>query len=136
MKVHEIMNRSVITCHPDEALSTILNKLKLFKISGMPVAEKKRPVGMITYRDIYSFLPPPEEICKESSEVLEVKFATPIREIMTKEIITCFPSTPVDTAAALMVENDINRIPVVDRGRIVGIVTRWDIIKALAEIEG
>ena len=39
MKVNEIMNRSVITCAPHETLSTILNKFKLFNISGMPVAE-------------------------------------------------------------------------------------------------
>ncbi len=133
MKVHEIMNRSVTTCHPNESLSVIINKFKLFKISGMPVAEKKRPVGMITYRDIYDYLPPPEEICKEDPEVLSKKFATPVKEIMTKEVVACSPATPVDEAARLMVEHHVNRLPVVDRDRIVGIVTRWDIIKALAE---
>lgn len=133
MKVHEIMNRSVTTCHPNESILTIINKFKLFDISGMPVVEKKRPVGMITYRDISNYLPPPEEMCKEPAEVLKEKFATPVREIMTKKVIACSPATPVDVAARLMVKHRINRLPVVDQGKIVGIITRWDIIKALAE---
>jgi len=133
MKVYEIMNRSVTTCHPNETISTIINKFKLFNISGMPVAEKKRPVGMITYRDISNYLPPPEEMCKEPAEVLKEKFATPVKEIMTKKVISCSHATPVDEAARIMVEHRINRLPVVDREKIVGIVTRWDIIKALAE---
>jgi len=133
MKVHEIMNRSVTTCHPDEPVSVIINKFNLFNISGMPVAEKKRLVGIITYRDIYSFLPPPEEMCQEDPEERKEKFATPVRKIMTTDVVTCSPATPVDEAARLMVEYRVNRLPVVDRDRIVGIVTRWDIIKALAE---
>ncbi len=133
MKVNEIMNRSVITCHPNEFLSAIINKLKLFSISGMPVAEKKHLIGMITLKDIYTYFPPPEEMCKEDSAVLKEKLTTPVREIMTKEVLTLPPATPVDEAARIMVENHINRLPVVDRGKIVGIVTRWDIIKALAE---
>ncbi len=133
MKVYEIMNRSVITCAPHETLSTILNKFKLFNISGMPVAEKKHLVGMITLKDIYGFFPPPEEMCGENQEVLKEKLATPVHEIMTREIHVLPPATPVDEAARIMVENRINRLPVVDRGKIVGIVTRWDIIKALAE---
>ena len=133
MKVHEIMNRSVITCYPHESLSTLMNKFKLFKISGMPVAEKRRLEGMITLKDIYGYFPPPEEMCGEDAAVLREKLATPVKEIMTKEVISCPPATPVDEVARLMVDHRVNRLPVVDRGKIIGIVTRWDIIKALAE---
>lgn len=133
MKVNEIMNRSVITCAPHETLSTILNKFKLFNISGMPVAEKKHLIGMVTLKDIYTYFPSPEEMCGEDQEALKEKLATPVCEIMTREIHVLPPATPVDEAARIMVENHINRLPVVDRGKIVGIVTRWDIIKALAE---
>jgi len=133
MKIIEIMNRSVITCHPNEALSAIINKFKMFNISGMPVAEKKHLTGMITFRDISSFLPAPEEMCKEKKSTLEKKFATHVKEIMTTPALSLAPTTTVDQAARVMVEHHINRVPVVDRDRIVGIVTRWDIIKALAE---
>jgi CBS domain-containing protein len=133
MKIIEIMNRSVITCHPNEALSAIINKFKMFNISGMPVAEKKHLTGMITFRDVSSFLPAPEEMCKEKKSTLEKKFATHVKEIMTTPALSLAPTTTVDQAARVMVEHHINRVPVVDRDRIVGIVTRWDIIKALAE---
>jgi len=135
MKIIEIMNRAVITCHPDEALSAIINKFKMFNISGMPVAEKKHLTGMITFRDVSSFLPAPEEMCKEKKSVLEQKFATHVKEIMTTPALFLAPTATVDQAARMMVAHHINRVPVVDLDRIVGIVTRWDIIKALAEAE-
>jgi CBS domain-containing protein len=133
MKIIEIMNRSVITCHPDEALSAIINKFKMFNISGMPVAEKKHLIGMITFRDVSDFLPTPEEMCEEDPSVLEQKLATKVKEIMTKPTLSLAPTATIDYAARIMVEHHINRVPVVDREKVVGIVTRWDIIKALAE---
>jgi CBS domain-containing protein len=133
MKIIEIMNRSVITCHPEEALSAIVNKFKMFNISGMPVAEKKHLIGMITFRDISDFLPTPEEMCKEEPEALKQKLATNVKEIMTTPPLSLAPAATIDHAARLMVEHHINRVPIVDRDKIVGIVTRWDIIKALAE---
>ena len=56
MKVNDVMNKKVITCYPTERVSAILNKLKTFDISGMPVVVKGRLQGIISRTDIINYL--------------------------------------------------------------------------------
>jgi len=121
MKVVELMNKNVITCHPSEKLNIILNKLELFKIAGMPVVDKGRLVGIISQSDILKGLKT-GDISVQSVE-----------DVMTANVITVPPTESAIVVAKLMVEKHINRIPIVDNDKVVGIVTRGDIIKAVAE---
>ncbi len=121
MKVVELMNKNVITCHPSEKLNTILNKLELFKIAGMPVVDKGRLVGMISQSDILKGI--------KSGSIGELSVA----DVMTSNVVTVPPTESAILVAKLMVEKHINRIPIVDNDKVVGIVTRGDIIKAVAE---
>lgn len=121
MKVVELMNKNVVTCHPSEKLNIILNKLELFKIAGMPVVDKGRLVGMISQSDLLRGL--------KAGAIDDQSVA----DVMTKEVITVPPTESAIVVAKLMVEKRINRIPIVDNDKVVGIVTRGDIIKAVAE---
>ena len=121
MKVVELMNKNVITCHPSEKLNTILNKLELFKIAGMPVVDKGRLVGMISQSDILKGI--------KSGSIGELSVA----DVMTSNVVTVPPTESAILVAKLMGEKHINRIPIVDNDKVVGIVTRGDIIKAVAE---
>jgi len=121
MKVVELMNQNVVTCHPLEKLNIILNKLELFKISGMPVVDKGKLVGIISQSDILRGL--------ATGDIAEVS----VDQVMTREVIVAAPTESAVVVTKLMVDNDINRIPIVDNEKIVGIVTRGDIIKAVAE---
>ncbi|MGA3174266.1 MAG: CBS domain-containing protein [Syntrophorhabdales bacterium] len=123
MKVSEVMNKNVVTCHPMEKLAVILNKLELFHIAGMPVVEKSLLVGMISQTDILRGL--------KSGTLQDLS----VQDVMTREVVAV-PSTELAvTVAKIMIERGINRVPVVDNDRIVGIVTRGDLIKAAAECE-
>ena len=121
MKVVELMNKNVITCHPSEKLNTILNKLELFKIAGMPVVDKGKLVGIISQSDILKGI--------KSGLISDLAVA----DVMTAEVLTVPPTESAIIVARLMVEKHINRIPIVDNDKVVGIVTRGDIIKAVAE---
>ena len=121
MKVVELMNKNVITCHPSETLNIILNKLELFKIAGMPVVDKGRLVGIISQSDILKGL--------KAGDISEQS----VEDVMTAHVITVPPTESAIVVAKLMVEKHINRIPIVDNDKVVGIVTRGDIIKAVAE---
>ena len=121
MKVVELMNKNVVTCHPSEKLNIILNKLELFKIAGMPVVDKGRLVGIISQSDILKGI--------KSGTIENLSVA----DVMTGHVITVPPTESAIVAAKLMVEKHINRIPIVDNDKVVGIVTRGDIIKAVAE---
>lgn len=121
MKVVELMNKNVITCHPSEKLNIILNKLELFKIAGMPVVDKGRLVGIISQSDILKGL--------KTGDISDQS----VEDVMTANVITVPPTESAIVVAKLMVEKHINRIPIVDNDKVVGIVTRGDIIKAVAE---
>jgi CBS domain-containing protein len=121
MKVVELMNKNVITCHPSEQLNTILNKLELFKIAGMPVVDKGKLVGIISQSDILKGI--------KSGTISDLSVA----DVMTAQVLTVPPTESAIVVARLMVEKHVNRIPIVDNDKVVGIVTRGDIIKAVAE---
>jgi len=121
MKVVELMNKNVVACHPSEKLTVILNKFELFNIAGMPVVDKGKLVGIICQSDILRGLK------TGAIEDLIVK------DVMVKNVIVASPTESVVDVARIMIEKHVNRVPIVEKGTIVGIVTRGDIIKAVAE---
>jgi CBS domain-containing protein len=121
MKVVELMNKDVVTCHPTEKLNIILNKLELFNIAGMPVVDKGRLVGIVCQSDILKGL--------RNGSMTELSVA----DVMTAEVVTVPPTESAVLVARIMVEKHINRVPIVENDKVVGIVTRGDIIKAVAE---
>jgi CBS domain-containing protein len=121
MKVVELMNKKVVTCHPAEKLNIIVNKLELFNIAGMPVVEKGKLVGVVCQSDILKGL-----------KVGDLEDLS-VRDVMVTKVFFVSPTESVVAVARLMVEHHINRIPIVENDSVVGIVTRGDIIKAVAE---
>ncbi|OPX93507.1 MAG: Hypoxic response protein 1 [Syntrophorhabdus sp. PtaU1.Bin002] len=121
MKVVELMNKNVVACHPSEKLTVILNKFELFNIAGMPVVDKGKLVGIICQSDILRGLK------TGAIEDLIVK------DVMIKDVIVASPTESVVDVARIMIEKHVNRVPIVEKGAIIGIVTRGDIIKAVAE---
>ncbi|OPY67738.1 MAG: inosine 5'-monophosphate dehydrogenase [Syntrophorhabdaceae bacterium PtaU1.Bin034] len=123
MKVVEVMNKDVVTCHPLEKLSVIINKLELFHISGMPVVEKGVLVGVISQTDILKAV--------KSGSLQDMT----VKDMMTTDIVSVSSAEAASVVAKIMIEKRINRVPVVDNDRLVGIVTRGDLIKAAAGCE-
>lgn len=86
--------------------------------TGMPVVDGDKVVGMISRRDV------------DKAIVHELGHA-PVKGFMTTEVVSISPETPVSEVQKMVVENDIGRLPVVERGRLVGIVSRTDILRIL-----
>lgn len=152
MKVKDVMTRNVIFFSPEDSIYDIAKKLRENKISGAPVLEQDKIVGIISEADIMrfleseevklnTFLPSPfdvfelpirmklnlDKMMKRIKKVGEAK----VKNAMTKKVITISPEEDVSKAAKLMREKRINRLPVVDNEKLVGIVTRGDLLKAL-----
>jgi CBS domain-containing protein len=123
MKVLEVMNKNVVTCHPAEKLPVIMNKLELFHITGLPVVEKGLLVGIISLTDILRAV--------RTGSVQDVL----VQDVMTKEVIAVLPTDSAIAVAKIMVDRGINRLPVVENDKVVGIVTRGDMIRAIAICE-
>jgi CBS domain-containing protein len=121
MKVVELMNKNVVTCHASETLVVIVNKFELFGIAGMPVVDKGKLVGIVCQSDILRGL--------KAGEMQKMT----VRDVMIEDVVTALPTESVVGIAKIMMEKGINRIPIVENEDLVGIVTRGDIIKAVAE---
>jgi Zn-dependent protease/predicted transcriptional regulator len=119
--VGEMMSRPVITVPPTMPLSTVIGMMYSSKHLGFPVVERDTLVGMVTLADVNRM----SSIDREAMQV---------RDIMTRDIITLPPEAPVIDALRIMSAQDFGRIPVVVDGKILGIVTRTDILK-VAELK-
>jgi CBS domain-containing protein len=136
MKIADAMSADVITVSPQTPLKDAAALLARHRISGLPVVEEEQVVGVVSEADIVAR----STGSRESRSLLGELFgsrrchedvgATHAWEAMTSPAITIGPGRPVVEAARVMVERRVNRLPVVEDSRLVGIVTRADLVRA------
>ena len=127
MKVVDVMTKDALTVTPTEAVGQADELMNTNKIRQLPVVQGKDLVGIITDRDIRSFL---SGSLLESPDARERALASEVREIMTTEPITVSPDDDLQEAVELMIDEKIGGIPVVDDAEgLVGIVTYVDILR-------
>jgi CBS domain-containing protein len=136
MKVEDVMTRDVITVGHQSVLKAVAETLAANRISGVPVVEDGRVLGVVSEADILE-----KEAAESKPSVLgrllrrdragAKKAARTAGEAMTSPAVTVRPQRDVAHAARLMVDRGLNRLPVVnDDHRLVGIVTRADLVRA------
>jgi predicted transcriptional regulator len=125
MKAADIMHKPVLATTPRASVRDVAAQIVLNGISGMPVAEKEGKVlGVITEADVLEALNNGERLEKLTAE-----------EIMSDDPVTVDTETPVEKVIQLLNEEGIVRIPVTEQGKLVGIISRCDVIKAVLEPE-
>ena len=140
MLVSEVMTRKVITFSPSDSFSKVIKLLLSHKISGAPVVNKKgKVVGVISEKDLFYKLFPSEKkfykdikyymnhenLVKESKKVYRLK----VKNLMSRNIISVRSDDHILTACSLILIHNIRRLPVIDDGKLVGIVTTNNIYK-------
>lgn len=147
MRVSDLMTREVVTVTPETPLKEAAALLAQRGISGLPVVNAQgEVVGVLSEADVVMKASGEERRRGLLGWLLEADLgfedklrARTVGDAMSAPAITIEASRPVHEAAALMVRESVNRLPVLDEGRLVGIVTRADIVRAFtrtdAEIE-
>ena len=139
MKVEQVMTRDVVTVTPETPLKEAALILAERRISGLPVCdETSRVVGVVSENDIlFKELGPDQRRGGPLAWLLDPApsrspktIARTTAEAMTSPAVTTRPKAQVSEAARVMVERGVNRLPVVKEGRLVGIVTRADLVNA------
>ena len=121
MKVKDVMVKLVITVGPDETVLAAATKMAQKGIGSLVITEKSSPLGIITERDLVR-------------KVIAAKRDpnnTIISELMSKPLFTVSPDDDVKEAAKTMSINEVRRLPVVENGKIVGILTATDLAKSI-----
>jgi len=147
MKVREIMTREVVTALPDTAVNLVARLMAGRGISGIPVvAASGELVGIVTELDLIvrnTRLEPPAffqildgriplETPAHYQKRMQHMLGALVQDVMTEEVVTISPDADVEEVASLMVKRRVNPVPVVEEERLVGIVSRADIIQMMA----
>lgn len=145
MLVRDLMSKQVITVSPDTPITQIISLLAGQAISGLPVVEGDKLVGIVSEGDLVMREKPlrmPAAIAflgallfvknfDQTQEELRRHVGATAGDVMTKDVITVSPDATVAEAATLILDRDVKRLPVVEEGRLVGILTRKDLVRAL-----
>lgn len=117
MRIREVMTSPVIRIAPDESVEVAARTLAHYNIGALPVCGSDgRVCGVVTDRDIVTR-------CLASNRTA----ATPVREIMTGRVLSVGPDMDAALAAHLMGREQIRRLPVVENGRLCGMVSLGDL---------
>ena len=147
LKVKDIMNKDVITVNPESSVEETAKILSNNDISGLPVVEDGKLVGIVSESDLIikdKNLHFPDyinvlggiiylESYKKFKEEFKKFIAVKVKDLMSEDVITITPDATIKEAATIMSEKEVNRLPVVEDEKLIGIVTREDILKNLAE---
>ena len=123
MKVKSWMVTEVITASPEDTVEEAIQLMRRFSIRHIPVVENAKLVGLVTESNLRAYL---------SSEKLQF----PLKEVMILNPITVDPETTIDEAARIIYKYKIGGLPVVRKGKLIGIITITDILEAFIELMG
>jgi CBS domain-containing protein len=118
MQLKDLMSREVEVIHPNATIAEAAQRMEALDVGPLPVCDGERLIGMLTDRDI---------TVRATAAGQDPK-TTPVRDVMTPEVLYCFEDQDAEEAATLMEDHQIRRLPVLNREhRLVGIVTLGDL---------
>jgi acetoin utilization protein AcuB len=135
MYVSNWMAKNVITLGPDDSVSDAITLMKEKRIKHLPIVKNDKLKGIVSDRDIKEFSPS-KATTLDIYELHYLLAKTKIKDMMKTSVITTASDTPVEEAALMLLDQKIGCLPVVDSGKLVGIITDNDIFSALVDITG
>ena len=124
-KLMKIMIENVVTVKPDDTIKKAAKLMNLHGIGSLIVVDSGKPVGIVTERDMLSrVLTKPR-----------VKTDTRVVDVMSKPIVTVSPDMLAGDAAKLMIERNIKKLPVVENGKLMGLVSLTDLLRSKGVVE-
>lgn len=144
----DIMSRSVITVSPEMSVQELATTLLLNKIGGAPVVDaEQRLLGVVTESDLidqsknvhiptvisildsFLFLESPQKMDQEMKKML----GQTVRDICASELVTVSEDTPLSDIATIMSEKKVHTLPVLAAGKLVGVIGKTDLIRAISQ---
>ncbi len=148
LAARDIMTTEVRSVHPDTEIKELSKLFVEHNYNALPVIDDEGVlIGMVTQTDLVEqdvplhiptvislfdwviYLESPKKFSEEVRKVTARK----VDEICAREVVVCAPDDPVSKVASLMVDNKVHLVPVVDEGRMVGVVGRLDIIRSMGD---
>ena len=127
-RVSDYMTSQVVSVAPDTALDALEDRFSRYDFNGLPVLAGSALVGMVTKFDLLKvFVFTPQSAVPRYHELVKLT----ARDIMTRDVVTFAAETPLTRVLQALVDLRVKSFPVVDDGRVVGIIARDDVVRAL-----
>lgn len=120
-QLRDIMIKKVVTIEVDRTAQDAAKLMAEYSIGSLVIVSDGNPVGIVTERDLV------RKVCAKDIASSKV----PLSEVMSSPVIWAEPDIPIETAVQRMFNNKIRRLPILENGKIVGIVTVSDLAKHL-----
>ncbi len=151
MIVRDIMSSPVITVTPETSIQAVAQLMRDRHISGVPVVEHGRLIGTVTEVDLIAQHAPAQEpnyisllwatiplrfddYARYKDRVRHI-LAVNARQLMTADPTTVSPEDTLEHVAGLMIQPGHSSLPVLEKGKLVGIVTRTDLVRVIEQLE-
>ncbi len=144
MRARELMSTPVVTIHPEASLKDLAELMVAHRVSGVPVVDRGGVLmGVVSESDVMEKiegaavadaeggLPRLLTVLSKALDGSTKPAARTVADLMTTRVVTAGPDATVQELVHLMITYDVNRIPIVETGRLVGIVTRADILRTM-----
>jgi acetoin utilization protein AcuB len=135
MYVSDWMTRKVIILYPEDYLADAIAMMREHRIRHLPVMKNDKLRGVLSDRDIKEFSPS-KATTLDIYELHYLLAKTKVQEVMKTKVVTTAPDTAVEEAAMIMLDRSIGCLPVMEQGRLIGIISDKDIFRALVDITG
>jgi len=119
IEIEDIMVDRVITIEADAPVSDAVKLMNTYEIGCLIVMEKREPIGIVTERDML------KRVLADSEEFKKIN----IQEIMSKPLIAGTPDMEIESAARIMFTEKIKKLPIVENGKLIGLVTLTDLLR-------
>ncbi|MCU0915564.1 MAG: CBS domain-containing protein [Planctomycetes bacterium] len=129
-KAKELMNTAVITIDKNEDVCEAMRRMALNNITGLPVVDDEGILeGIITEKDVLVLL------CNSLEDTDIERTVGKVGDFMTREVICFEPEDDLRDIAECLSLNDFRRVPILEEGRLVGIISRRDVIRHLRDLQ-
>ena len=128
MQAKDVMTQPAVSVSPRLMLRELESLFEVYGFNGLPVVEDRHVVGLVTQFDFLKhFVFTPGSVFPHYEELMR----RPVEEIMTREVYTVHPDTPLTRVLQMMVDTRDKSLPVVDdKNRLIGMISRGDIVRA------
>jgi CBS domain-containing protein/mannitol/fructose-specific phosphotransferase system IIA component (Ntr-type) len=134
LAVRDVMSDQPLTVAADVPLREVARTLVRTGLGALPVVdEDERVIGMVSEREVIRYLLTTQAFTGPDARVAAPPAAggRTVRDVMTRQVLCVAPEQPIAEVASLMSNKDVDRVPVVREGRLVGFLTRGDIVRKL-----
>lgn len=129
VKVKEIMTKDIVHIDRNDSIANLMKMFEKYDFNSFPVVDKGRMVGIITKLDLLKAFSLGLEFRRIA--YLNMVYAEKVGDIMRKAVISLGPDDTVKRAIEYMIEFNLRSLPVVDGGKLVGMVSRKDVLSCL-----